>query len=156
MDDRRQVQVVAWGIVAVGVVGVSLVVMAIGHLGPFSRNQAAIASLHRHQRAWDAQRPPDYRFVYQLAGQVVLPPHTVTVRAGHATMVSPPYDKDGPAPLSVDDVFRQALHAAATASSITVTFDPRTGVPVEVGVVPTVRGSDDVYGFGVSHLEVLP
>ena len=156
MDDRRQVQIVLWGMVALGVVGVTLLVMAIGHFGPFSRNQSVIASLHRHQRDWDAHRPLDYRFVYQLSGMVVLPAHTVTVRQGHATLVSPPYAGGLPTPRSVDDVFRQALHAAATANSVTVTYDPVTGVPTEVDVVPTVRGSDDAYGFGISHLWVLP
>jgi Family of unknown function (DUF6174) len=142
--------------VAIGVVGVSLLVMAIGHLGPFSRNQSVIDSLHRHQRPSDARRPPDYRFVYQLSGMVVLPSHTVTVRQGHPTSVSPPYGGGLPAPRSVDDVFRQALHAAATATSVAVTYDPRTGVPTEVDVVPTVRGRDDVSGFGIRQLRVLP
>ena len=156
MDDRRQVQVVLWAMVAIGVVGVSLLVMAIGHLGPFSRNQAVIASLHRHQREWDAHRPPDYRFVYQLAGMALLPPHTVTVRQGHSTMVMPPYEPGLPTPHNVDDVFRQALHAAATASSVTVTFDPKSGLPTEVSVDPSKGAIDDEYGFGVRNLVVLP
>jgi hypothetical protein len=156
MDDRRQVQVVMWGIVAIGVVAVSLLVMVIGHLGPFSRNQAVISSLHRHQREWDAHRPPDYRFVYQLGGMAVFPPHTVTVREGRPTTVTPPYDGGLPAPRSVDEVFQEALDAAAKSDSIAVTFDPGTGVPTEVSVDPNTGAIDDEYGFGIRDLEVLP